>query len=545
MIAGATVVVVLGAAAMDDTQQRLSEQRAEKVMTQLDSKASLVALGETESQRISYSRDSGERFRVVNGTGWLRVNIINKTTDATTTMLNDSMGEVVFDRQDTRIAYQGGGVWRQEGAGSVMVSPPEFHYRGATLTLPLVSVTGDSLLGRSAFISTNGSTERAFPDESLSEEWTNPLDNHEIYVTVQSRYYEAWGRYFETRTDGDVVYDHPNNRATIELVVPADYPPVNAGVIAGAPGGTLEVDQTAEVDSYNSSQATYGFFPDSSDTKLIAAGDIDVLNNAEIHGNVEAGRWVNVSNNGRIHGNAQYGTNIQVATNGDVDGWTEQNATVEVPNAMDSVIEDSIDDLQSSGDSSPAIDTNDRLTGCGSTCELTAGSYYLDEIDLGSGETLRLNTDGGEIDLAVDGDVTLADSADIVVTEDSRSNVYVGGNADVGGQSGDVTVAVEDDRTPRLWFYMRSDRQITFQQHAGFQGVVYGPGGRSSPGVDIVMNNQAEVWGALVGDVPNLGNQNIIHYDEALANAASVQELHNIPAITYLHVSVNRIHVTN
>lgn len=545
MIAGATVVVVLGASAMDATEQTLSEQRAEKVMTQLDSKASLVALGETDSQRISYSRSSGERFRTVNGTGWLRVNITNKTTDSTTTIMNQSMGEAVFDRQDTRIAYQGGGVWRQEGDGSAMVSPPEFHYRDATLTLPLVSVTGDALLGNSALVTKNGTTEQTFPNGSLSDEWTNPLDNHEINVTVESRYYEAWGRYFETRTEGDVVYDHPNNRATIELVVPADYPPVNAGVIAGAPGGTLEVDQTAEVDSYNSSDSTYGTFPDSSDTKLVAAGDIDVLNNAEIHGNVEAGRWINVSNNGHIYGNAQYGTSIQVANNGDIDGWTAQNSTVEIPNAMDSVIEDSIDDLRSDGDSSPAITGSDRLTGCGSTCELTAGSYYLDRIDLGSGETLRLDSDNGEINLAVDGDVTIADDAEIVATDDNRTNVYVGGDADIGGQSGDVTVAVENDRTPRLWFYMRSDRQIHFRQHAGFQGVVYGPGGRLSPGVDIVMDNQAEVWGALVGDVPNLDNQNVIHYDEALANADSVQELHNVPAITYLHVSVNRIHVTD
>ncbi len=546
MIAGATVVVVLGAAAMDDTEQRLSEQRAEKVMTQLDSKASLVALGETNSQRISYSRSSGERFRTINGTGWLRVRITNETTDTTTTLLNQSMGEAVFDRGNTRIGYQGGGVWRQDGSGSVMVSPPEFHYRDATLTLPLVSITGDPLLGSSAVITKNGSTVQNFPNESLSTEWTNPLDNHEINVTVQSRYYEAWGRYFETRTDGEVAYDHPNNRATIELVVPVDYPPVNAGVIAGAPGGTLEIGQTGEVDSYNSSVASYGTFPDNTDTKLIAAGDIDVQNNAEIYGSVEAGRWVNVSNNGRIHGNAQYGTAIQVANNGDVDGWTAQNSTVEIPNAMDSVIEDSIDDLAGSSDSSPAIDgSTDTLTGCGSTCELTAGSYYLDHIDLNSGDTLRLNGAAGEINLAVDGDVTVADSADIVVTDDNRTNVYVGGNATIGGQSGDLTVSVENDRTPQFWLYMRSDRQITFQQHAGFQGVVYGPGGRTSPGVDIVMSNQAGVWGALVGDVPNLDNQNSIHYDEALANADSVQKLHNIPAITYLHVSTNRIYVTD
>ena len=45
VIAGATTVVVFGASAISDSQETLSVQRAEKSLTQLDSKAALVALG--------------------------------------------------------------------------------------------------------------------------------------------------------------------------------------------------------------------------------------------------------------------------------------------------------------------------------------------------------------------------------------------------------------------------------------------------------------------------------------------------------------------
>ncbi|MFC7136784.1 hypothetical protein ACFQRB_10355 [Halobaculum litoreum] len=35
-------------------------------------------------------------------------------------------------------------------------------------------------------------------------------------ITVGSTYYEAWGRFFEQRTSGDVVVDHGNETATVE-----------------------------------------------------------------------------------------------------------------------------------------------------------------------------------------------------------------------------------------------------------------------------------------------------------------------------------------
>ncbi len=86
-----------------------------------------------------------------------------------------------------------------------MVSPPEFHYRDATLTLPLVTVSGSGTIRDRASITHNRTTSH-FPNTTRNANFTNPLEDGKVNVTLQSEYYRAWGGYFEERTDGDVTY---------------------------------------------------------------------------------------------------------------------------------------------------------------------------------------------------------------------------------------------------------------------------------------------------------------------------------------------------
>ncbi len=114
----------------------------------------------------------------------MNVSYQNTTSGNRMTVFNESMGEVAYHGSDeTRLAYQGGGVWRANGDGtSVMVSPPEFHYRDATLTLPLVTVSGSGAIRDGASISHNR-TRSYFPNStgneilnSLVKEFVVPID---------------------------------------------------------------------------------------------------------------------------------------------------------------------------------------------------------------------------------------------------------------------------------------------------------------------------------------------------------------------------------
>lgn len=136
-----------------------------------------------------------------------------------------------YENGDTTLAYQGGGVWRaQEGGGSVMVSSPEFHYRSMTLTLPVIRLSGDGSIAGSAAadVYSDSSPKPVYPNTSANytgsnRKYLNPVQNGTVEIAVQSEYYQAWGNYFETRTDGNVTTYAENETAVLQLVSTGMY----------------------------------------------------------------------------------------------------------------------------------------------------------------------------------------------------------------------------------------------------------------------------------------------------------------------------------
>jgi hypothetical protein len=217
--AGAGSVLVFGADAIQGTTESTDIGRAEHAMTQLDSKTSLVAHGSSEVQRVDVIGDGRGTVRVDEDAGWMRVRIVNETTDTVDEeVMNETMGAVVYERGETTLVYQGGGVWRRDPGGSTLVSPPEFHYRGRTLTLPLILVGGEVTSTESVTMSQQTPPQGQFPNESAGRR--NPLTSGRVNVTVGSDNYRAWGRFFSERTQGSVSYDHANGTVTVQLVTP-------------------------------------------------------------------------------------------------------------------------------------------------------------------------------------------------------------------------------------------------------------------------------------------------------------------------------------
>ena len=233
-ISGATTVVAFGGDAIGGIQQSATTGAAEQSMTQFDSKASLVAHGDSDSQRVRLAGGTDATRRIDADAGWMNISVYNASTGAFEyEITNTTLGAVVYRDGDTAVAYQGGGVWRRTGNGSSMVSPPEFHYRGTTLTLPLVAVGGDERLDGEVIVRRSGDPSAVYPDEGSGR--ANPLDEGVVVITVGSEYYDAWGRFFEQRTSGDVTVYDGNRTARTELVVPfeTDFDNVVAATSAG------------------------------------------------------------------------------------------------------------------------------------------------------------------------------------------------------------------------------------------------------------------------------------------------------------------------
>jgi len=167
-ITGTAVIVVTGTATLGDSSDRASFERVENAMTSFDSRSSKVALGSAPVQTIDFGATDDGRYTVDSTDGWIRVVHDNHTagSDDTETIYDESLGSVVYRNRDTSIAYRGGGVWRHDGEGSVVVSPPEFRYRDQTLTLPLVVTNGSDTTAGSTkgIVSRDGSSTQVYPD---------------------------------------------------------------------------------------------------------------------------------------------------------------------------------------------------------------------------------------------------------------------------------------------------------------------------------------------------------------------------------------------
>lgn len=284
--------LALGAAALEDTRTDSEVARAEQTMTLFDSQAAQVALGESSAQTVDLGRSDGT-YTLDEMAGEISIVQLDCDDDgdnggadydgATGALGADDayilspqpLGKLVYETGDQTLAYQGGGVWKGSGEGARMISPPEFHYRGATLTLPVVLTRGDGGASGATKARVRSTTNAvpvypnssdSFPtsspdcdEDGVTEPFKNPVADGTVIVRVESEYARAWGEYFATRTAGDVRYP-ADGVVVIELV---SLKPLNDFAMPGD-GGSVTVAGASGDHSTNGFTIT--LTPDSSDS---------------------------------------------------------------------------------------------------------------------------------------------------------------------------------------------------------------------------------------------------------------------------------------
>lgn len=538
VIIGAIAVVGLGATAIGDTENQLSVDRAEKTLTQLDSKAGLVAIGQADSQRVAFPTDSEDEFRIDEESGQMKITVTNLTTNEKwdKPVLNVTLGSIVYEGEDTKIAYQGGGVWRVNENGGAMVSPPEFHYRNKTLTLPTVTISGEGSLEDGATIQQDGTEER-FPTDDVNK--TNPMDNHIVTVEVESEYYRAWGQYFEQRTDGSVEYPEPNT-VRLNLTTPAEGRTVDGAVIANDGAVSTEFDAKSEVDSYNSEVGEYP--AGGGDGAIYHSGEITMKNGAELSGSLVIEAKLQMKKDSRIDGNLTHSgaVDFKESPSTHVNGDIDTGASVPDPEPVDYLIGQKVSEFKSDNDNTPTIPKLENRDPC-TPCNLSTGRYYLDQFDLRGGDSLGLEPNGGTIEIVVDDYFTVKNDATIEVIGDGKVEVYVKGDTELENSA---TIQNDGDNAPQFWMFMTSERSFRMKQGSEYTGVVYGPKTESFPGVKVNMDQDTQLYGAIVGKVENIKNNADVHYDTALGSTSVFDESDDIVPVTFLHVTTNSVNIT-
>lgn len=219
-VAGVAATVAIAGSALEGAEQSTSVQRAEQSLSLLDARAALVALGQTDGQTVDLSGSNGGEYRVDPDAG--RMTVIRQDSDGDqvgSPIVNTTLGALVYENGDSRVAFQGGGVWRTSGRGAEMVSPPEFNYQDATLTLPVIRVTGGEATfsgSPSARVELNPAATNLSKFPSATRQ--NPLENGTAVVSVESEYYRGWETYFRERSTGNVSVYPEEQRVELELI---------------------------------------------------------------------------------------------------------------------------------------------------------------------------------------------------------------------------------------------------------------------------------------------------------------------------------------
>lgn len=223
VIAGVALVAA-GSSVIDSTQRSAEDAYVERAMVQFDARADEVSMGESTMARADLGDTKGFRVDVQQNAGRMTIVHHGANGGADEVIYDETLGAVRLQRGDTTLAYQGGGVWRSDGSGTVMVSRPAMNYREQTLTFPVVRVQGsDSAMGAVRPVVRDGDyrTVPVFPNESATYAsgvpYQNTLQHGHVTVTVEGEYYDGWARYWREYTTGRVSVDHENQTADLDL----------------------------------------------------------------------------------------------------------------------------------------------------------------------------------------------------------------------------------------------------------------------------------------------------------------------------------------
>jgi hypothetical protein len=538
VVLGMTVVLLVGGAQVDDDREAIEVGQAEHALVQFDDDAERVASGGTTTRRVDLGlRANGGTLDVEDDAGHVTVEYFDPFDPINgTELVNTTMGAVVYESGDTTVAYQGGGVWRSDGDGSVMVSPPETTNPGKTLNMPVIQTRKAGSVHSGVQIRRTASTQQ-FPNETRDGNLANKVDEGIVQLTIESRYYRAWGRYFESETDAEVVYP-PNEDAVIVMFFGSRFNlGEEAGIIATSGPGELRVEGSGSyIDSYNSSEGSYS--ETQSDAGVVkSAGDIDLFGGAMIMGDAESNRKILLDGSSEITGDACANDGVYINSNdATVGGDTNCSANVPVLPPLDGLVESRTDELASRNDN----DATEHIDGArldfagGDEIELQPGDYYLEKIELEDNETVVLNASSGDFNIAVK-DYVVLDEGHIEITGDKTDGdvrMYIASEessgitvSGTGGEpadhfyvDGNSKVRIQNDTAPRFQILAPSTFTGAIRASGSNEpqvtATIMAPTPSAGPSQFIVRD--AELFGAVVTGNLSTENNGEVHFDRGI-----------------------------
>lgn len=227
---GSVGILVLGSTVLETHERAIEIEDAEQSMVEFAAIAETTMLDDRESSAVDMG--SFEQGHVeLEDSGHITVT----HSESKDVLHDESLGTLVYRNGDTEIAYQGGGVWRTDGDGTVQLSSSAIDSRSGTMTLPVVRLTGDQF--RSTSIDgTVWQSETPTRIEPPRHETADQMYRvGTIEITITSAYCEGWEREFEETMAGTVTErcsEGQPGRVQLQRAVPPRIDDVDSAVIA-------------------------------------------------------------------------------------------------------------------------------------------------------------------------------------------------------------------------------------------------------------------------------------------------------------------------
>ena len=210
---------------LSDMKESSYNEIASQALSVFASKNSMAAFGVSPSQLTRIELGGGTLTAKKESDNWMKIDVTN-FTGYSVTILNQSLGSVDYTFGDTIISYEGGGLFRKYPSGDpLMVSPPQFHYNGETLTLPLIIVNNSLSIGGKGVTNIYSKPSNLpftiYPNLTSDKNLVNPITGKQIKIRLKSDYYKAWAKYIEERTEANAL----TNDLTHEVVVSLNSKP--------------------------------------------------------------------------------------------------------------------------------------------------------------------------------------------------------------------------------------------------------------------------------------------------------------------------------
>ncbi|OAQ54820.1 hypothetical protein HTG_04435 [Natrinema mahii] len=548
VLVGAILVFTVGMGALDSIQTQATDERERQTLQQFDHDLSGLtndATGSVYLEEGQYNISNESTIHINSSNGFEELS--NYSVPMGTLRQSGESG--------TEYGYQAGGIWRNDGGGTTVVSEPDLRYykdgNYGRIDFSIMSLSGNAGPGENSVTQYNSS--RPSVDTPSEDEFVSHVE-----ITVEeTQYHDGWYEFMsdefnatdidtvarskptDCNFDADVSFDrnlvcHDRDDQTVTVIATIDgnnpfahHVGIEPTIYGGLSADSIEdgtVESNLKVSGYTNDTTNTSDDLFTVEDGLELEGDADIEGYPVLNGMIDPSTGSAVDPISYVW-DPNFKTNTETVVDDDDDQY-KRNETW-IAHLTDDVIaanmsrpfetHEGIDDEINNGALGYLRDNagSDMVTEFDSTRDTIneSGRYYTSEFDVD-----KIDTSDGDVHIGV-GDFEDDTLSGLTVTGENQAYIYTDTNdLEITDDGGDKSVSVSGTRKGNFWLYGTSATEITFDDGTAFDGVVY------APDSELTLEEDTTITGAIVAGETTLDDDVTVNFDRKLRTDIPIPE---------------------